>query len=189
MLRAAHSQRLPTGDGLMAGGLVGWCSPTQSGPPALSGCWSSFRAVGRMLIKARACAYEYVPQKRKENILHDLLSHVFALRLVRRLLLPFELRQLLMMHSSSYGSATSGSCAPMNGEPAILRFAISEEEHERALTLVSATSRRAPPVESDEDEDEDEEAGGAPAAATALGPPPRRLTLRHGRKVPAVKYF
>ena len=48
---------------------------------------------------------------------------------------------------------------------------------------------RAPPVESDEDEDEDEEAGGAPAAATALGPPPRRLTLRHGRKVPAVKYF
>ena len=75
------------------------------------------------------------------------------------------------------------------GEPAILRFAISEEEHERALTLVSATSRRAPPVESDEDEDEDEEAGGAPAAATALGPPPRRLTLRHGRKVPAVKYF
>ena len=78
----------------------------------------------------------------------------------------------------------------VNGEPAILRFAISEEEHERALTLVSATSRRAPPVESDEDEDEDEEAGGAPAAATALGPPPRRLmTLRHGRKVPAVKYF
>ena len=48
-----------------------------------------------MLIKARACACEYVPQKRKENILHDLLSHVFALRLVRRLLLPFELRQLL----------------------------------------------------------------------------------------------
>ena len=83
------------------------------------------------------------------------------------------------------------SCAwgEVNGEPAILRFAISEEEHERALTLVSATSRRAPPVESDEDEDEDEEAGGAPAAATALGPPPRRLTLRHGRKVPAVKYF
>ena len=77
----------------------------------------------------------------------------------------------------------------VNGEPAILRFAISEEEHERALTLVSATSRRAPPVESDEDEDEDEEAGGAPAAAAALGPPPRRLTLRHGRKVPAVKYF
>ena len=78
----------------------------------------------------------------------------------------------------------------VNGEPAILRFAISEEEHERALTLVSATSRRAPPVESDlEDEAEDEEAGGAPAAATALGPPPRRLTLRHGRKVPAVKYF
>ena len=46
-----------------------------------------------------------------------------------------------------------------------------------------------PWLESDEDEDEDEEAGGAPAAATALGPPPRRLTLRHGRKVPAVKYF
>ena len=92
------------------------------------------------------------------------------------------------MLRAAHGRPVGGG-RPVNGEPAILRFAISEEEHERALTLVSATSRRAPPVESDEDEDEDEEAGGAPAAATALGPPPRRLTLRHGRKVPAVKYF